>query len=253
MINKIKNFYFDFSPNFSERYTKKNIRFLFSKFVKDEFSNIAVMDSKSDLHSANSEFLIRNLEPSYYSFEKPSKNFKITYQDDFLFFENISTLFKKFSRFKSKNVKLIEVNTQQLISDYYIINDKCYSDNSSENPYSNLDNFAYSKNVIDSQKNETLSKTLIYIIQFNNINVGCINITIYEDLCYVSGLAILKEYRKTKVFSVLIDVLEILINLGVKNVFCVTELNEYPDKLYKKLGFKSIAIAYGYKNITKIN
>lgn len=251
MINEIKNFYFKYSPCFTERFTKENILFLFSKFVNDMFSNIAIVDKNSNISVAESEFKSRNLEPSFYSFDKPSKNFEITYKDDFLLFENISSLFNKFKKFKSKNVSLVEVNSKTLENDYAIINDKCYSDNSSDNPYSNLDNFGYSKTVLDYQKNETDSKTLIYIIKYNSINVGCINITIHDDLCYVSGLAILKEYRKTKVFSVLIDVLEILINLGVKDVFCVTELDEYPDKLYKKIGFKSIFIAYGYKNKTK--
>ena len=247
MINKIKDFYFKYSPNFSERYAKYNALFLFSKYIKDEFSNIAVVDKNLKLNDINKEFEAKNLTPSYLTFEKPSSKFKIIYEDDFLIFENIQKLYNKFSKFKSSNVKLVEANTPELINNYRIINDKCYSVASYDNPYSNIDNFAYTKNVLDSQKNQKEAKTLIFIIKFKDLDVGCINLTIKDDLCYISGLAILKEYRKTKVFSVLIDALEILIKNGVKNIFCITELNEYPDKLYKKLGFKSVAIAYGFK------
>lgn len=246
MINKLKDFYFKYSPAFTERYLKNNIMFLFSKYVKDEFSNIAIINNISDTKIADTEFKQRKLDSVYYSFQE-IKGLKEIYTDDFLFYQNINTLFNKFSKFKSKDVELVKVDSQKLINDYMIINDKCYSVEAYDNPYSNLDNFGYCKSVIDYQKNETESKTLIYIIKFKNIDVGCINLTIKDDLCYVSGLAILKEYRRTKVFSALIDVLEILIKNNVKDVFCVTELGDYPDKLYKKIGFKSIAIAHAYK------
>lgn len=251
MLNKLKDFYFNHASCFSERFEKDGIKFLFSKYVKDHYSNIAVVKNSSNLSIADAEFKERNLEPSYYSFEKPNKTFEITYTDDFLFLEDVNTLYKKFSRFKSKLVSLQEVCSKEQENEFQIINNDCYNDPSAENPYPDLDNFAYSKSVLEYKKNETETATKIYIIKFNNINVGCVNITIKNDLCYVSGLAILKEYRKTKVFSVLVDVLKILIDNKVKSIFCVTELDGYPDKLYKKLGFKSYAVAYGYKYKTK--
>ncbi len=247
MLEKIKEFYFKFSPSFFERYKKENVLFIFSKYIEDQYSNLAVVGKDFKMNLVNEEFKARNREISLYSFEKPSKNFEITYTDDFLLFKNISHLFSKYKKFKSKNISLVEVNSKKLEEEYIKINDECYSDNSAENPYSNLDNLGYSKTVLNYQKNENLSTTLIYIIKYQNNNVGCINLTIYGDLCYISGLAILKELRKTKVFTVLIDIIEILNSYGVKDIFCVTELNEYPDMLYKKLGFESVAIAYGYK------
>ncbi|MBR7172428.1 MAG: GNAT family N-acetyltransferase [Clostridia bacterium] len=250
MLNKLKEFYFNHTSCFSERFEKDGIQFLFSKYVKDHYSNIAVVDSSSNLSLAEAEFKERNLNPSYYSFEKPTKDFEITYTDDFLFLEDITLLYKKFSRFKSKHVSLQEVCSKELENEFQIINNDCYSDLSAENPYPDLDNFAYSNSVLEYKKHETETTTKIYIIKFNKTNVGCINITIKKDLCYISGLAILKEYRKTKVFSVLVDILKILIDNNVKSIFCVTELDGYPDQLYKKLGFKSLGVAYGYKNKT---
>jgi len=161
-------------------------------------------------------------------------------------------LFEKYSKLKSKDIELIEVNNEDLKNEYIILNDSCFSAEGYDNPYSNLDNFGYVKSVFDFQNNETEVKTLIYIIKYKSQKVGCINLTIKDDLCYISGLAILEEYRKTKVFLAMINVLYILKANKVKDIFCVTELNEYPDKLYKKLGFKSIGIAYAYtKNLTR--
>lgn len=250
MLNKITNFYYKFCPVFSERFEKHGAKFLFSKFVKDHYSNIAIVDKNSDLQSAYKEFENRNLEPSFYSFSKPQTNAEILYTDDFLYYENITNLYNKFKRLKSSDISLILVNTPELEQEYIKINDDCYKVESYDNPYSNLDNTGYSKSVFDFKKNETSSKTLVYIIRFKNQNVGCIILSISENLCYVSGLAILKEFRKTKVFTVMINVLEILISNNVDTIFCVTELGEYPDKLYKKIGFKSIATAYGYKPIS---
>lgn len=231
---------------FTERHTKNGVTFLFSKYVSDEFSNIAIINKISDTAIADLEFKQRKLKSTYYSFEKLNDLNEI-YTDDFLYYQNISLLFKKFSKFKSKEIELVEVNSSKLINEYMIINDLCYRAESFDNPYSNLDNFGYAKTVIDYQKNETESKTLIYIIKFKGTNVGCINLTINNPLCYVSGLAILKEYRRTKVFSALINILELLIKHDVQDIFCVTELGDYPDKLYKKIGFKSAGIAHAYK------
>lgn len=211
------------------------------------YSNIAVVNTNSNLDIVDKEFRKRNLNSIYYSFNKPVNSFETLYMDDYLIFQNIEKLFAKYSKLKSKDLELIEVNNEALKKEYMIINDCCYSAESYDNPYSNLDNFGYCKSVLDFKNNETETKTLLYIIKYKSQNVGCINLTIKNDLSYISGLAILEKYRKTKVFLAMIDVLRILKEYKVKNIFCVTELNEYPDKLYKKLGFQSVGIAYAYR------
>ena len=247
MVNSLIDFYFNYCPVFTERFEKNNIKFLFSKFVNDEYSNIAILNKSSNKDYAKTEFEKRRLSPVFYSFEKPDFNSSILYTDNFLYYQNVSALYNKFKKFKSKDISLIKVDNEKLRNEYMIINDKCYSEKSYDNPYSNLDNFAYSKSVFEFQKNETNSKTIIYLIRYKNANVGCIILSIKDKLCYVSGLAILKEFRKTKVFTVMIDILEILISNNVENIFCITEVGEYPEKLYKKIGFKSAGIAYGFK------
>lgn len=247
MIKQLTDFYYRYCPSFSERFAKDGIKFLFSKFVKDEFSNIALIENLENINHAQKEFDLRNLPRVLYSFKTPNSNYEILYRDNFLYYENITLLYNKFSKFKSKDISLVEINTPTLVNDYMIINDKCYSEQSYDNPYSNLDNFGYSKCVFYSQKHIKDATTLIYIIRYKNTNVGCIVLTMKDDLCYISGLAILKQYRKTKVFTALINILEILIKHNIQNVFCVTEHGEYPEKLYLKLGFKSAGIAYGFK------
>ena len=153
MLNKLKDFYFNHASCFSERFEKDGIKFLFSKYVKDHYSNIAVVKNSSNPSIADAEFKERNLEPSYYSFEKPNKTFEITYTDDFLFLEDVNTLYKKFSRFKSKLVSLQEVCSKEQENEFQIINNDCYNDPSAENPYPDLDNFAYSKSVLEYKKN----------------------------------------------------------------------------------------------------
>ena len=247
MINKLLDFYFKYSPMFTDRYEKYDAKFLFSKFVDDMYSNIAIVDNSTNLNKIDKEFISKNLESTYYSLNKLDNNFYAVYEDDFLLLENIDTLYNKFKKFKNKNISLIEVVSTDLENEYMLINDKCYGEKSSDNPYSNLDNYGYCKTVLEYKKNESETKTLIYIIKYKNQNVGCINITIKNTLCYISGLAILKEFRKSKVFLSMVNILEILKNYNVNSVFCVTELDEYPDKLYKKLGFKSVGVVKGYK------
>lgn len=245
-INELKNFYYNYCPVFSERFTKNKTQFLFSNFVKDHFSNIAIVEDTNNLTFISKEFISRNLQPSFYSFKKPDKNFETLYTDNFLYYEHITKLYDKFKKFKSNDVSLILVNSEKLRNEYAAINDLCYREESNDNPYSNLDNFGYSKSVMAYQNQEKETKTLIYIIKYKSINVGCIILTIKNSLCYVSGLAILKEYRKTKVFTSMINVLDILIENDVSNIFCITESGEYPDKLYKKIGFKTAGTAYGF-------
>lgn len=247
MLDKIKDFYINYSSAFTERFFKYNAHFLFCKYVNDFYSNIAIINESSNLELINSEFKKRNLETTFYTFKEPQKNCKILYSDNYLYLDKIESLYLKYKKFKSKDIYLIEVNNENLQKEYMEINDLCYSSNSYDNPYSNLDNFGYCKAVLDFQRNEIETKTLIYIIKYKDKNVGCINLTIKENLCYISGLAILEEFRKTKVFFSMIDILEILIKEKVNTVFCITELDEYPDKLYKKLGFKSVGIGYAFK------
>ena len=246
MLNKIKEFYVKYSPQFTERINKNNTNYLFCRFVSDIYSNIAIINNLSDLEIIDKEFKKRNLETTYYSFEKPENNYNILYTDDYLYLDNIKTLHNKYKRFKSKDIYLIKVDTKDLQNKYMEINDNCYSSNSYDNPYSNLDNFGYCKSVLSYQENEKESKTLIYIINYKNKDVGCVNLTIKDNFCYISGLALLEEFRKTKVFLSMINILEILLKENVDTIFCITELNEYPDKLYKKLGFKSVGIAYAF-------
>ena len=247
MINELLDFYFNYCPVFSERFEKHGAKFLFSRFVKDHYSNIAIVNENSNLTEILNEFKSRDLEPSFYSFSKPNKETEILYTDDFLYYENITKLYNKFKRFKSSEVSLIEVTTPSLEQTYIKINDDCYGAVSYDNPYSNLDNAGYSKSVFDFKKHETNSKTIPYIIRLKNKDVGCIILSIHKNMCYVSGLAILKEFRKTKVFTVMINILEILISENVNTIFCVTELGEYPEKLYKKIVFTPAATAYGFK------
>ena len=247
MLEKLKDFYFKYAPTFTERYEKNKASFLLSKYVDDEFSNIAVVDEKTNLNLVDEEFNKLNLKSVYYSFSKPNDSFNVLYVDDYLYFENLDVLFAKYSKLKSKNIELLLVDNDKLRKEYMKINDECYSAVSYDNPYSNLNNFGYCKSVLDFQKNECETKTLLYIIKHNNQNVGCINLTIKDDLCYISGLAILTELRKTRVFLAMVDVLNILKVKGVKKIFCVTELGEYTDLLYKKLGFKSLGVAYAFR------
>ena len=158
-------------------------------------------------------------------------------------------LIKKYSKFKLKEISLKEVNTPYLRRTYVKIFSDCFSAKGEENPYSNIDNSSYCKSIFYSQKHKKDVKILLYIIKYKSKNVGCITLTIKDNLCYISGFSILKEYRRTRVFLSMINVLEILKQKGIKNVFCVTELDGYPDKLYKKIGFNPLATAYAYKKI----
>ena len=75
MIKLLTDFYFKYCPSFSERFSKDGVDYLFSNFVDDEFSNIALLDDNSKITETKHEFNIRNKLPVFYSFKKPNNNF----------------------------------------------------------------------------------------------------------------------------------------------------------------------------------
>ena len=77
MLEKLKDFYFKYAPTFTERYEKNKAMFLLSKYVDDEFSNIAVVDEKTNLNLVDEEFNKLNLKSVYYSFSKPNDSFNV--------------------------------------------------------------------------------------------------------------------------------------------------------------------------------
>ncbi len=243
MKNKLLNFYFDYNPNFDEKVLKNNGIMMFSKNIADDACNFAYIADFDGLDKFDTEFKIRNRKPAFYLQTKPTGGFKIIYEDNFLYFEDISKLYKKFKLFKSADVEIEQV-LQSQEKRFIDIFDKCYGEPSPDNPYSSIDCNAYSTTILKNTKLRSDCKNLLYLIKYKEKDVGCIVLTIKGDLCYISGLAILKDYRRTKVFTSMVDILKILIDKKVKDVFCVTEVGGYPEGLYKKLGFKSAVVMH---------
>ncbi len=244
-LDEVLDFFYKYSPNFTERYEKDGVKFLFSEFVNDYYSNFAIVESAKDIKIANEVFKQRGLTPIYYS-KKIPKGYETVFEDDLLVFENPKILYKKFKRLKNKSISLVAV-TKPLQKKWKIVTDLAFKEPSADNPYANLDNFAYCEGILYFIKHESACQTQPYLIKYKGKFVGTITVSFAERKCYITGFAIMPDFRRTKVFLSMINVLEVLLEKGVETIICFTELGEYPNKLYKNIGFKSVGHLYAYK------
>ena len=141
------------------------------------------------------------------------------------------------------DVKLEKTTNMKLLAE---INEKAFNTDDPEDPYRNLDP-GYNQ-IYENYKGTTNKyKRDFYFIKVEEKIVG-INMGLYDDRIYgIYGLAVLKEYRGKGIGTeVLKQQLKICNKKNKKMAFLQTEEGYYPAKLYRKIGFKDVCIAYYY-------
>ena len=88
----------------------------------------------------------------------------------------------------------------------------------------------------------------IYIAKFNNIVVGYISFVFLIDHIDIDSIAVIPEYRKNKIGTLLLNKLfEVSKELNVNNIFLEVRKSNIPAVLfYEKMGFKKINIRKDY-------
>ncbi|MBE6152138.1 MAG: ribosomal-protein-alanine N-acetyltransferase [Firmicutes bacterium] len=99
-------------------------------------------------------------------------------------------------------------------------------------------------NTIDKPINSPFSKDVIYVE--NDLIIGYLSYSIIYDKAEINNIYVLKEYRNkgyaSKLLEYLIDVCKVCENITLE----VRKDNINAIKLYKKYGFKEVAIREKY-------
>lgn len=105
-------------------------------------------------------------------------------------------------------------------------------------------------NIFEEKLNYNIYSKLIVYEENNNIIGFCIYDIIYER-CEIEYIGVLKEYRKNKIASKILEYLIDNLDENIKNITLeVSVKNEGAIKLYLKYGFQKKAIRKNYyKNI----
>lgn len=258
LIKKLNKFYLDFSVGvyIDERIIKNKYSILTSKILKDCDCNFALdlqvnsneefeevwQNIKQDMQSLNrkptftilpiQEYLYKNLENLKKEFSLVSKEMWLIYDD-----------FKELEKIKNNNNIYLEK-----VEDYnkFAI-ELVESFKGDENdPYGKLDS-GYIQVLKNYKNKDTGFEKEFYFVKVGEKIIG-VTADVYDDNFYgIHGLAIKKEYRANGIGKeVLKKQLEFCKNNN-KIAFLQTEAEFYPEKLYKKIGFKEACTEYYFQ------
>ena len=128
-------------------------------------------------------------------------------------------------------------------ADYVI---SCYKTDEEDDPYGELDE-GYSlcyknyKQVYDDIESE------FYYIKVDDKIVGTTQSVYNNKICGIYSLALKKEYRNKCIGKeALKEQLKICSQKNINVAYLQTELGFYPNKMYKKFGFKDLCVVYYY-------
>ncbi len=247
------NFYIKNNPYFTDIKKINNSFICLNRFGKDYDNNCAFLfdDSKVLIEQY---FKTINKVPAFYNIQTEGLNIEKSlteyevYNEDIWFVADVKKLRKKFSFIKCPASITLERVTNENYSTQNEVSRIGFSAIGSDNPYGNVDLTEYSaalKQKFDKSKHDEL---IIFLINVADKNVGVLNLSIENDICYIAGFTIKPEYRRTKAFFALKLVLDFLEGKHINHILCITENDGYPSKIYKKLGFEPLLKGIIYKH-----
>lgn len=258
LIRKLNKFYLDFSVGvyIDERIEKEKYSILTSKILKDFDCNFALnlqvnsdeefrqvwKSIKTDMNSLSrvptftvlpiQEYLYKNLENFKRKFELVSKEVWLIY-DDFKNLENIKT---------NCNIYLEKVEDYSKFATELVESFK----GDENDPYGELDS-GYIQVLKNYENKYTGFEKEFYFVKSGKSIIG-VTADVYNDTFYgIHSLAIKKEYRANGIGK---EILKQQLEFCRKNnkiAFLQTEADFYPEKLYKKIGFKEACVEYYFQ------
>ena len=122
----------------------------------------------------------------------------------------------------------------------------CYQTDDKDDPYGDLDE-GYKQSYINYKKIYDDIESEFYYIKVDNKIVGTTQSVYNNKICGIYGLAIKKEYRNKGIGKeVLKQQLQMCKGKKINIAYLQTELDFYPNKMYKKFGFKDLCTVYYY-------
>lgn len=125
----------------------------------------------------------------------------------------------------------------------------CYQTDDEDDPYGDLDE-GYRQGYMNYKKIYNDIESEFYYIKVADKIVGTTQ-SIYNNKIYgIYSLALKKEYRNKGIGKeVLKQQLQMCKTKNINIAYLQTELGFYPNKMYKKFGFKDLCVVYYYKKI----
>lgn len=231
----------------------KNIMDCYSNFIsnfdvkdKQEFESIIDETEKvfSKMNKATTVYLIPFMKELYDNRDKyfePDKYELISTEawqiyNDFSKLDDINTNCEL-------NVKLELVTNMKEYADCVM---SCYQTDDEDDPYGDLDE-GYRQGYMNYKKMYSDIESEFYYIKVDNKIVGTTQ-SVYNSKIYgIYSLAIQKEYRNKGIGKeVLKQQLQMCKSRNINTAYLQTEQGFYPNKMYKKFGFKDLCVVYYY-------
>lgn len=262
LIKRLEHFYIYATEGLyiSEIIEKDGYYLTISEYIKENWDNAAnSLQVKDKGHFSNmwqeirGEIIKRNRVPSifllptsniYNEREKyfDEKAFKLVSSETWLIFDDWDSV-ANIETNCDLEIKLEKTIDMNLFGDMFI---KCFSSNNIEDPYGEIDSgYIQAFNNFKNDNKNYIQE--FYIIKHKDKNIGIVNIIQGDNILSIYSFAIIEEYRKIGVGKkALKQILSMYKQLKNEFVFLQTENGFYPEKLYKKMGFKDICIGYTY-------
>lgn len=123
---------------------------------------------------------------------------------------------------------------------------ECYQTDDKDDPYGDLDD-GYRQGYMNYKKIHNDIESEFYYIKVNEEIVGTTQSVYNERLYGIYSLAIKKDYRNKGIGKeVLKQQLQMCKTKNIDIAYLQTELDGYPNKMYKKFGFKDLCVVYYY-------
>lgn len=128
----------------------------------------------------------------------------------------------------------------------------CYQTDDEDDPYGDLDE-GYRQGYMNYKKIYDDIESEFYYIKADDKIVGTTQ-SVYNSKIYgIYSLAIQKEYRNKGIGKeVLKQQLQMCKSRNINTAYLQTELGFYPNRMYKKFGFKDLCEVYYYKKYKNI-
>lgn len=259
MLKKIEDFNINCNKNFllEDVVELKNGRMIYSNIIEDYYWNYIIGINAKDkeefkkVWEENRQYMIeKNRQPVFYitpssnilnNYEKILPEYmKIQSKEVWMTFEDFNNL-KPFEENKNIDIQIERNADLKEFADTFM---KSYSSDGEEDPYGQLpENYRQVILNYDEEKNKEYVKNF-YIAKHNNQGVGITMSLVKGDMALISSVGTIKEYRNKGICTTLMNrVLNDLKKENVKLVFLQTEEGFAPEKLYKKMGFKTVCKA----------
>ena len=247
----------------------KNYEIAYNKNINDYYSNfISIFNARDKLEFEN---IINEADKVFNKINRNTVVYLIPFMQDL--YNN------KEEYFDTNEYELVSTEVWQIYNDFSKVDDintncnlnvklelaanmkeyadcvmSCYQTDDEDDPYKDLDE-GYREGYMNYKKIHNDIENEFYYIKLDDEIVGTTQ-SVYNDKVYgIYSLAIKKEYRSKGIGKeVLKKQLQMCKSKNIDTAYLQTELGFYPNKMYKKFGFKDLCIVYYYlKNIGGVN